>query len=111
MNTISWKDFEKVEMRIGTILSAEIFEEARNPAYKLVVDFGEFGQRKSSAQITKRYQPEQLIGQQVVGVINFPPKQIANMMSECLILGALGSDKDVILIQPESEIANGLRIG
>ena len=107
---LTWEDFSKVEMRIGTVLSAEVFEEARNPAYKLLIDFGELGTKKSSAQITQLYQAEALIGKQVVAVVNFPPKQIANMMSECLVLGAIGKDKEVILLQPEREVENGLKI-
>lgn len=110
-NDLSWADFTKVEMRVGTIIAAEVFEEVRNPAYKLVIDFGEFGTRKTSAQITKRYEVESLIGQQIVAVINFPPKQIANMMSECLVLGAVGEEKAVTLIQPEQQIKNGTKIG
>lgn len=110
-NTISWSDFEKIDLRIGTIISAEVFKEARNPAYKLRIDFGEAGIRKSSAQITQLYQPETLIGQQVVAVVNFPPKQIANLMSECLILGGLGNNKEVILLQPERNVENGTKIG
>ena len=108
---LSWDEFTKVEMRIGTIISAEEFKEVRNPAYKLVIDFGKYGKRKSSAQITTRYQTKDLIGKQIVAVINFPPKQIATMMSECLILGGIGKDKEVTLIQPEREIENGTRIG
>jgi len=108
---LSWNDFMKVEMRVGTIIKAEMFPEARNPAYKITIDFGEFGMRKTSAQITKRYTPDELPGKQVIAVVNFPPKQIATVMSECLLLGAMGKDKDVILIQPESKVANGLRIG
>lgn len=111
MNEINWNDFQKIDMRIGTVISAENFKEAKKPAYKLIVDFGEFGKRKTSAQITKRYKLENLIGKQVVAVINFPPKQIANIMSECLILGAVGNDNDIILIQPENTIENGLKIG
>jgi tRNA-binding protein len=110
-NTLTWTDFEKVEMRIGTILSAEIFEEVNKPAYKIIVDFGPLGSRKTSAQLTALYKPEELIGKQVVAVVNFPPKQIANMMSECLILGGLGEDRDVTLIQPGKKVANGSRIG
>lgn len=110
-NQISWNDFAKVDLRIGTIIAAEPFKEARNPAYKLEIDFGELGTRKSSAQITLLYRPEELIGKQVVAVVNFPPKQIATMMSECLILGGLGNDKEVILLQPERKVANGTKIG
>lgn len=98
-------------MAIGTIISAEVFKEVRNPAYKMIIDFGELGKRKTSAQITKLYKPEELIGKQVVAVVNFPPKQIATMMSECLVMGGLGEDKEVILIQPERKVKNGTRIG
>ncbi len=108
--TINWNDFSKIEMRAGTILSADVFEEARNPAYKLMVDFGEFGVKKSSAQITKRYTPEELIGKQVIAVVNFPPKQIANIQSECLVLGTVNGD-EVIVLTPDKPVENGLRIG
>ena len=111
MEELTWDDFMKVEMRVGTILSAETFIEARNPAYKLTIDFGEHGLKKTSAQITKLYKPHDLIGRQVIAVVNFPPKQIANIMSECLILGGLGENKEVTLIQPDSAIKNGTRIG
>lgn len=107
---ISWQDFEKLEMRVGTIIQAEEFKEARNPAYKVIVDFGDYGKRKSSAQITKLYLPEELIGKQVIAVVNFPPKQIANMMSECLILGAV-DDEEVTLLTSDKQVKNGLRIG
>ncbi|HLS10902.1 MAG TPA: tRNA-binding protein [Flavobacteriaceae bacterium] len=107
---ISWQDFEKLEMRVGTIIQAEEFKEARNPAYKVIVDFGDYGKRKSSAQITKLYQPEELIGKQVIAVVNFPPKQIANMMSECLILGAVDGE-EVTLLTSDKQVKNGLRIG
>lgn len=110
-HTLSWSEFERVEMRVGTIVEAEVFEAARNPAYKLVVDFGPLGRKRSSAQITDLYQPEGLIGKQVVAVVNFPPKQIANLMSECLVLGTLGEHKVVTLLQPEREVPNGLRVG
>tara|TARA_R110002096_G_scaffold21904_1_gene70936 strand:+ start:767 stop:1102 length:336 start_codon:yes stop_codon:yes gene_type:complete len=111
MEELTWDDFMKVEMRVGTILSAETFKEARNPAYKLTIDFGEHGLKKTSAQITKLYKPHDLIGRQVIAVVNFPPKQIAKIMSECLILGGLGENKEVTLIQPDSAIKNGTRIG
>jgi tRNA-binding protein len=100
----------KVEMRVGTVIAAEVFAEARTPAYKLIVDFGEFGTRKTSAQITQLYQPENLVGKQVIAVVNFPPKQIANIQSECLVLGAVGQEKEVTLLQPERAVANGTRI-
>jgi tRNA-binding protein len=108
---ISWQDFQKVEMRVGTIVKAEIFEGVRKPAYKIHIDFGALGIRKTSAQVTKRYTPEQLIDKQVVAVVNFPPKQIANFMSECLVLGTLGEDNDITLLSPEQTVENGLRIG
>jgi len=106
---ISWSDFTKVEMRVGTILEAARFPEARNPSYKLMIDFGDFGTRKTSAQITKRYQPEALIGKQVVAVINFPRKQIANIQSECLILGSVEGD-EIVLLTTDLPVQNGLRI-
>jgi tRNA-binding protein len=110
MNTINWYDFEKVDMRIGTVLSAEIFEEARKPAYKLSIDFGELGIKKSSAQITDRYTIKDLIGKQVVAVINFPPKQIANLMSECLVIGGL-NEAGVSLLSVDHTLPNGTKIG
>lgn len=107
---ISWNDFSKIDMRAGTIISVFDFPEARNPSYKLHVDFGEvLGVKKTSAQITKKYTKGELVGLQVVAVINFPKKQIANFMSECLILGAVESD-DVVLIQPQMKVPNGLKI-
>ena len=109
---ITWNDFEKVEMRVGTIIGVEDFPEARRPAYKLQIDFGsEIGIRKSSAQITLRYQKEDLLHRQVIAVVNFPKKQIASFMSECLVLGTMGSDNDIVLLQPGAEVDNGLRIG
>lgn len=107
---IDWEDFEKVEMRVGTIVEAKVFKEARNPAYKVRIDFGPYGMKKSSAQITKLYNSEDLIGKQVIAVVNFPPKQIANMLSECLILGAVDDDK-VTLLTSERKVENGMRIG
>jgi tRNA-binding protein len=107
---LTWEEFEKVEMRVGTILEARDFEKARNPAYQLTIDFGEHGIKRSSAQITKLYQKEDLIGKQVIAVVNFPPKQIANFFSECLVLGLIGSDKAITLLHPERPVANGLRV-
>ncbi|MDX1365291.1 tRNA-binding protein [Arenibacter latericius] len=108
--TINWADFTKIEMRVGTITEITDFPEAKNPSYKIWVDFGpELGVKKTSAQITLRYTPEQLVGKQVVAVVNFPKKQIANFMSECLILGAVDGS-DVVLLQPESKVINGLKI-
>ena len=111
MEQISWSDFEKIEMRVGTIVEAAVFEEARNPAYKLWIDFGDLGVKKTSAQITKLYAVDELAGKQVIAVVNFPPRQIANFMSECLVLGVLGSDKEVTLLQPDRQVPNGLKIG
>ncbi|WP_424494731.1 tRNA-binding protein [Salinimicrobium sp. GXAS 041] len=109
---INWNDFEKVEMRVGTVLEVNDFPEARNPAYQLKINFGpEIGLRKTSAQITKRYSKEDLLGRQVVAVVNFPKKQIANFMSECLILGAVGPKNDIVLLNPDFKVENGLRVG
>lgn len=108
---ISWSDFEKVEMRVGTVLEVNDFPKAKNPAYQLTIDFGVSGIRKSSAQITKLYDKEQLIGKQVIAVVNFHPKQIANFMSECLVMGVIGEEKEVILLSPDRQVPNGLRIG
>ncbi|WNW02118.1 tRNA-binding protein [Tenacibaculum sp. HL-MS23] len=110
-NTLTWDDFIKVEMRVGTILTAEVFKQVKKPAYKMQIDFGEFGIKKTSAQITKLYAPEELIGNQIVAVINFPKKQIANIMSECLVLGAVGEQHEITLISPDRKIKNGTRIG
>ena len=111
-NNLSWPEFERVEMRIGTIVAANDFPEARKPAYQLTIDFGkEIGVLKSSAQITKRYQKMELIGRQIVAVVNFPKKQIGKFMSECLVLGAVGKEGDVILLSADFKVENGLRIG
>lgn len=110
-NNLSWDEFTRVEMRVGTILTAEVFEEACNPSYKMTIDFGEFGVRKTSAQITKLYQPQDLIERQIIAVINFPSKQIATIMSECLVLGAVGDEHEVTLLAPEREVKNGTRVG
>lgn len=110
MEYIDWSDFEKIDMRIGTVTKAEVFEEARKPAYKLWIDFGdEIGCKKTSAQITEHYKPNQLVGIQVVAVVNFPQKQIANFMSECLVIGAVGED-GVTLLGPNRAVKDGLRI-
>ncbi|MDG3583373.1 MULTISPECIES: tRNA-binding protein [Galbibacter] len=112
MELLSWNDFLKVDMRVGTVMEVHDFPEARNPAYKLIIDFGkEIGIRKTSAQITKRYKKEDLIGRQIIGVVNFPKKQIANFMSECLVIGAVDKDNDITLLNPDFKIENGLRIG
>lgn len=109
---LTWNEFERTDMRVGTILEVNDFPEARKPAYQLTIDFGtEIGIRKSSAQITKRYKKEDLINRQIVAVVNFPRKQIGKFMSECLVLGAVGEEGDVILLTPDFKIENGLRIG
>lgn len=108
---ISWDDFEKVEIRVGTVLEVQDFPKAKNPAYQLRIDFGPYGIKKSSAQITSLYTKEELIGKQVIAVINFPPKQIANFISECLVLGTIGENKEITLLVPERKVENGLRIG
>jgi len=111
-NELTWNDFEKVEMRIGTILEVKDFPEARNPAYQLHIDFGkEIGVRKTSAQITQKYSKEELVGKQIVAVVNFPKKQIGNFMSECLLLGSIGENKEVVLLASDKPVENGLRIG
>jgi tRNA-binding protein len=109
---LSWQEFERVEMRVGTIIAVSDFPEARKPAYQLTIDFGAvLGIRKTSAQITKRYTKDSLLNRQIVAVVNFPKKQIGKFMSECLVLGAVGDQGDVVLLAPESTIVNGLRIG
>jgi tRNA-binding protein len=111
-NNLSWQEFEKVAMRVGTILTVDDFPEARRPAYQLTIDFGaDIGIRKTSAQITKRYLKSDLLNRQIVAVVNFPKKQIGKFMSECLILGAVGDNGDVVLLAPDFKIENGLRIG
>lgn len=108
---ISWSDFEKLDIRIGTIIEAKPFEKAKKPAYKLRIDFGEKGIKNSSAQITALYNLEELLGKQIIAVINFPAKQIADFMSECLVLGVYNEDHEVILLEPERKTANGNKIG
>ena len=110
MESITWNDFEKVEMRVGTIIEANDFPEARKPAYQLTIDFGvEIGIKKSSAQITIRYSKEELIGKQIIAVVNFPKKQIGKFMSECLVLGSVNED-EVVLLSSDLKVENGLRI-
>ena len=111
-NNLTWKEFERVSMHVGTIVEVNDFLEARKSAYQLTIDFGEtIGIRKTSAQITKRYSKADLLQRQIVAVVNFPQKQIANFMSECLVLGAVGEEEDVVLLAPDFKIENGLRIG
>jgi tRNA-binding protein len=109
---ISWQDFEKIDIRVGTILEVNDFPKARKPAYQLVIDFGaETGIKKSSAQITTHYKKEDLLNRQVVAVVNFPPKQIATFISECLLLGVYDESNEVVLLHPDKKIKNGCKIG
>jgi tRNA-binding protein len=109
--TIAWEDFEKVDIRVGVITEAREFPEARRPAYRLWIDFGPLGTRRSSAQITARYRPEELVGRHVVAVVNFPPRQIGPFSSEVLVLGAYDASGAVILLRPDTPVAPGARIG
>lgn len=106
---VSYSDFEKLDIRVGTILSAVPFDKAIKPAYQLSIDFGQVGIKKSSAQITQRYSPDQLVGKQIVAIVNFAPKQIANFMSECLVLGVV-TESGVVLLQPDTPVTNGSNI-
>ncbi|WP_460219477.1 tRNA-binding protein [Psychroserpens sp. MEBiC05023] len=108
-NIVTFEDFTKVDLRVGTIIEVNDFPEARNPSYQLIIDFGDLGIKKSSAQITMLYTKEQLLNRQIIAVVNFPKKQIAKFMSECLVLGAV-RDKEVILLHPEQIVKNGLTI-
>ena len=108
---INFEDFEKLDIRVGTIIEAKVFEKAKRPAYQLKVDLGsEIGVKKTSAQITQVYKPEELVGKQVLAVVNFPPKQIADFMSEILVLGTYSKD-GVVLIRPDKEVSNGDKLG
>lgn len=107
--TATWADFQKLDIRVGRVLRVESFPEARRPAYKLTIDFGELGHKQSSAQITELYEADQLVGRLVVAVVNFPPKQIATFMSEVLVLGAL-EEAGVVLLQPDADVRPGTRI-
>lgn len=109
---LTWEEFENVEMRVGTIIEVNDFPEARKPAYQLTIDFGtELGKLKSSAQITKNYTKDDLINRQIIAVVNFPIKQIGKFRSECLVLGSVGSENDIVLLAPDFKVTNGLRIG
>jgi tRNA-binding protein len=107
---INWNDFEKIEMRVGTVIEVEDFPEAKKPAYKLTIDFGEFGVKRSSAQITRLYTKDELQNRQVIAVTNFPPKQIANFFSECLVLGIVRNEGEVVLLHVDQKTANGSRV-
>ncbi len=108
---ITWEDFEKIEIRTGTILEANDFPGAKKPSYQLWIDFGHVGIKRSSAQITALYTKQELIGKQVIAVVNFPVKQIANFFSECLVLGVYDENKEVVLLQPSLAVKNGSKIG
>lgn len=105
-DTITFEDFTKIDLRVGTIIEVNDFPEARNPAYQLTIDFGDLGIKKSSAQITTLYTKEALLNKQIIANVNFPKKQIAKFMSECLVMGAVNG-KDVILLSPEAKVKNG----
>lgn len=110
LNLITWNDFEKVELRVGTIVKVEDFAEARKPAYKVWADFGEFGVKKSSAQITKKYTKEELVGKQIIAVLNFPPKQVANFLSEFLLTGFADENGDIVIAHPHAIVPNGSKL-
>ena len=109
--TVSWDDFEKLDIRVGTIREVSDFPKAKKQAYQLIIDFGELGIKKSSAQITDFYKPEDLLGLQIIAVVNFPPKQIANFYSDCLVLGVFTDKKEVVLLKPERIVQNGSKVG
>ena len=111
MTTIAWADFEKVDIRVGIVTDAKTFPEARRPAYRLWIDFGDLGIKRSSAQITAHYQPQALIGRQVIAVVNFPPRQIGPFVSDVLVLGAYDDAGEVVLLRPDSSVTPGARIG
>lgn len=109
---ITWADFEKIDIRVGTVIEVNDFPEAKKPAYKLVIDFGnELGLKQSSAQITTLYSKDELLNRQIIAVVNFPPKRIAGFNSECLVMGVYDENKDVILLQPGKPVTNGMKIG
>lgn len=110
-STVEWSDFEKMDIRVGTIISAEVLKKARKPAYILEIDFGSLGIKTSSAQITAHYHLEELEGKQIIGIVNFPTKQIAGIMSECLVLGIYEGNGSVVLLSPDKRVENGLKIG
>ena len=111
MELISWNDFEKIDIRTGTIIEVNEFPKARKPSYQLTIDFGEHGIKKSSAQITYHYTKEDLLNKQIVAIVNFPVKQISTFFSECLVLGVYDENSNVVLLQPDKNVGNGLKIG
>jgi tRNA-binding protein len=111
MATITWNDFEKIDIRSGTIIEVNDFPNARKPSYQLAIDFGELGIKKSSAQITHHYTQEELLNKQIVAVVNFPVKQIATFFSECLVLGVYDENNEVVLLRPDKHVGKGLKIG
>jgi tRNA-binding protein len=111
MELISWEQFEQVEVRTGTIIDAQPFPKAKKPSYQLTIDFGPIGIKKSSAQITVHYALDTLLGRQIIAVVNFPPRQIANFFSECLVLGVYDGSGDVVLLKPDHPVENGCRMG
>lgn len=108
---ITWNDFEKIDMRVGTIIDVAPFPKAKKPSLQLIIDFGELGIKSSSAQITSLYTNEELMGKQVIAVMNFPVKQIANFFSECLVMGVYNENDEVVLLQPGREVKNGCKVG
>jgi tRNA-binding protein len=111
MSDLSWADFEKVDIRAGLVTEAQPFPEARRPAYRLWIDFGPLGVKRSSAQITGHYTPEALVGRQVIAVVNFPPKRIGPFLSEVLVLGVYDEVGEVVLLQPERRVRPGQKVG
>jgi len=109
--SLSWAEFEKVDMRVGMVVDAQPFPEARRPAYKLWVDFGPLGVKRSSAQVTRHYAPAELVGRRVIAVVNFPPKQIGPFVSEVLVLGAYDDGGEVVLLRPDAAVSPGAKIG
>ena len=109
---ITWSDFDKIDMRVGTIIEVNDFAKVRKPSFQMLIDFGpEIGMKRSSAQITVHYKKEELVNRQVIAVVNFPPKQIADFISECLVLGIYDEKNDVVLLKPDKPLSNGLKIG
>lgn len=110
-NTIDWSDFEKIDMRVGTIISAIDLKKAKQAAFVLQIDFGDLGIKTSSAQITIHYQKGEIVGKQIIAIVNFPPKRIAGIKSECLVMGIYDKDNEVVLLSADKQVKNGLKIG